>query len=278
MARGGWREYARAHGDDQHHRRGGGELAGRSASALLDRAVGLASAWVLTGLALILPFWLIERLVYADVEVPPASHEWSSRPLVLWLIAAFLIRRLPSRPGRPLGRPRPRVVAAATAVAVVLLAVPAAYAFRHPVSATAPECFGGDQCDAREGRVLRPRFEIRNDGRHPITLLAADIEGIPPALRLERVRHVPYGASARDHALPQSIAPGSSLTLIATMRLSPNGCEGLLRGDHEGLVIGPATGIRTRYRVRGRETTQRLLIRPAPRILHCQGPHGGWYP
>ena len=180
--------------------------------------------------------------------------------LLWWFVAAWIVRHLPRVPAAPRRRVRPAVLAAATAGALLLLAVPVAYGIVRPLRVSESVSWGTAE-PLRETKAVRVPFSIENAGRRSVEVLDVELEGVPWPVKVGALETL----ESKAIRWPRTIAPHGSLDIVARPRLVAGGCLALMRGRGEPRL---ATHIRVRYRVAGRTMAVRL---PAGHQLE----HGG---
>lgn len=228
----------------------------------------------------LLPLAAILAVTGALATIPVREDGNGGSGLVMWLLAAYLARRLPAyraeaRPALPKRR-----LALAGAVLLVLGIAPVAMATLRSVdvSVSCPRSDGA-QSDDSSGCVLRDRraqevnLMVNNLGRRPVTVLDLRLEGVPAPLNVDRLRLVPERGHARNLVLPVRLEPGdrqigSALVVLARVRAPEGACRSLSEGL-EDVVL--ATHLSLRYRVAGREVRRRLALGEAARIEGCNG-------
>jgi len=170
----------------------------------------------------------------ALAELPRPAGEGAGPDLLAWLLAAWLIRRLPWRPDdAPLPRGRRLLPAASGLVAVaVLLPLLLAYAERHPLALDHAACTSASvsegTCSLREGRRFTVSAGVRNAAGRDLRITGVRATGLPRGFRVERVRRIPGEGFAERLALPQPLFEDRTLELLLDVRVPRGGCTALL--------------------------------------------------
>jgi hypothetical protein len=202
------------------------------------------------------------------------SGEDGGRGLAAWFVAAWLVRYLPRREEPREHRRPPLPVVAGVAVGVaIMLAVPVAYAFLHPLR-VAPADQSTEGVSLREGRSGTVRFVVENAGSRAVDLRSVGLDGRAAAVLVSG----PQTFGSRGEVplrLPRRLAPGEMLYVLAEARLVRGGCMRLMR-ETTGERHMVAERVEVRYRVAGRARTIRRPAEQALAIIGCEGGNVQW--
>jgi hypothetical protein len=115
---------------------------------------------------------------------------------------------------------------------------------------------------------------LRNAGDRAVHVVGLRVEGRSRGLRDAGFRLVPDSGYARPLRLPQRVAGGRDLVVLAGVRVPRGGCRALR--DQLRTSSGPTVGrtLVVRARVGGRTTTTELPLGDRLRVTRCEGSGG----